>query len=325
MAADSVIGAIGNRRRGWGRPTGVRLLLAGLVVTTALLAAACSSGGGGASGGSTTLPEIDPKGDEAARLEAAQVRWAAAGIEDYRWTFRRICFCPPATADVRVEGGEADRSSIAIEFGHPEDLDFTTMEELYGFIADEIERSDEVTVDYDPVTGQVRSVEADRIATGVDDELGYDVLSFVPEDQHRPALAELELTESYPCGHGFQGSNAAQTIGLTADFVAPAGDPDPVVHLPDPAWEVTVVRGEHLFANWCNDLVPPGSPEPRVTASLPVVAGTIGFEGPVPGPDAHTDRFTGRLTDLVVEKPDGTRVTLPDATLVNDAWGGAAG
>lgn len=301
-------------------------LLAGLVVAAGLVAGACSSGGStGASGGSTTLPEIDPKGDESARLAAAEERWAAAGIDDYRWTFRRVCFCPPMTTEVRVEGGEADRSSIAIEYGHAEDLDFATMEELYGVIADEIERSDEVTVDYDPVTGQVRSFTADRITTGVDDELGYDVLSFVPDAQHRPSLARLDLTESFPCGHGFQGSNAAQTLGLTADFVAPAGDPAATVTLPDPAWEVAVLRGEHLFANWCNDLVPPGTPERRVTASLPVVAGTITFDGPVPGPDAHTDRVTVHLTGLVVEKPDGTRVTLPDATLVNEAWGGAAG
>lgn len=300
-------------------------LLAGLVIAVALVAGACSSGGEGESGGSTTLPEIDPKGDESARLDAARERWAAAGIEDYRWTFRRVCFCPPATADVRVEAGEADRSSIAVEFGYPEDLDFTTMEELYGFIADEIERSDEVTVDYDPVTGQVRSFTADRIITGVDDELGYQVLSLVLEDQHRPSLAQVELTESYPCGRGFQGSNAAQTVGLTAEFVAPSGDPDATVTLPDPAWDVTVLRGEHLFANWCNDVVAPGDPQRRLTASFLVVAGTITFVGPAPGPDAHTDRFSALLTDLVVEKPDGTRVTLPDVDLVNESWGGAAG
>lgn len=300
-------------------------LLARLVVALALLAGACSSGGGGGSGGSTTLPEIGPKGDETARLEAAQARWAGAGIEDYRWTFRRMCFCPPMTADVRVEGGEADRSSIAIEFGHAEDLDFTTMEELYGVIADEIERSDEVTVDYDPVTGQVRSFTADRITTGVDDELGYDVLSLVPKEQYRPSLAQVELTESFPCGHGFQGANAAQTVGLTADFVAPTGDPEAIVMLPDPAWDVTVLRGEHLFANWCNDVLAPGDLVPRIMVSFPVVAGTITYDGPAPGPDAHTDRFTARLTGLVVEKPDGTRVTLPDVDLVNESWGGAAG
>ena len=157
-------------------------LLAGIVVAITLIAGGCASGHGdeGASGGSTTLPEIDPKGDQVARLEAARERWAAAGIEDYRWTFTRLCFCPPLSADIRVEGGEADRSSIEIEFGYPDDLDFTTMEELFDFIEDEIARSDEVTVDYDPVTGQVRGFDADRITTAVDDELGYDVTSLVP-------------------------------------------------------------------------------------------------------------------------------------------------
>ena len=217
------------------------------------------------------------------------------------------------------------RSSIEVEFGYRDDLDFTTMEALFDKVEEEIDRSDEVTVDYDEVTGQVRSFDADRIRQGIDDELGYEVTSFVPADQRRPPLDRVELTESFPCGHGFQGSNAAQTVGLTADVVAAAGDPAAVVTLPDPDWEVTVLRGEHLFANWCNDVAAPGTPERRVTATLPIAAGTITFEGPVPGADAHTDRFTARFSGVEVRKPDGTRVTLPDATLVNDAWGGAAG
>lgn len=160
------------------------------IAVAAVVVAGCASSGGGAGGGTsgtkattTTVPEIPAAGDEADRLEAARARWEAAAIDDYTWSFTRVCFCPPLSAEVRVEGGRAVPESIEVEFGEVEDLDFATMEELFDFIGHEIDHSDEVTVEYDPDTGQVRSFDADRITTAVDDELGYQVERLVPADQ----------------------------------------------------------------------------------------------------------------------------------------------
>lgn len=69
-----------------------------------------------------SLPEIGNAGDEPDRLDAARVRWEAAGIDSYTWSFTRVCFCPPLTAEVRVEDGEAVDERIDVEFGEVDDL-----------------------------------------------------------------------------------------------------------------------------------------------------------------------------------------------------------
>ncbi len=303
-------------------------LLAAIVFAT-VLAVGCTSTDDGEQGGSTsTLPEIDGAGDETARLDAARARWEAAGIDDYTWSFARLCFCPQLTAEVTVEAGEAVRESIEDydQFpAEPAELQFRTMEELFDVIEREIDESDEVMVEYDPETGQVARFDADRITEAVDDELGYQVESFVPADQRRPDLSDVELTESHPCGYGFHGSNTAQTVGVNLDIDRSGGRPAAVTTLPDPQWTATLLRGEHLFVNWCNDLVPPGTPERRETASLPIVAGTISIDGRVPAFDDYGAEVAATLTGLVVEQSDGTRIDLADAELLNTNWGGAAG
>lgn len=308
--------------------------LALLVIALVIVAGCSSSDGGGSSASSsgrsstTTLPEIESAGDEADRLEAARTRWEAAGIDDYTWSFTRVCFCPQLTAEVTVEAGQAVRVSVDDDDQFPAEsaeLEFRTIEELFDVIEREIDESDEVTVDYDPETGRVLRFDADRITEAVDDELGYQVESFVPADQRRPDLSDVELTESYPCGYGFHGSNTAQTVGVTLEIDTSAGRPAAVTTLPDRQWTATVLRGEHLFANWCNDLVAPGTPERLVAESLPLVAGTITIDGPVPAFAAYGTEVTATLTGLVAEQADGTQVELPDAELVNTNWGGAAG
>lgn len=176
-----------------------------------VVVAGCTSAENGGLGGSTsTLPEIDGAGDEAARLDAARVRWEAAAIDDYTWSFTRLCFCPPLSAEVEVAAGEVVREDVVDDDRFPADsteLDFRTMEDLFDLLQREIRDSDAVTVDYEPDTGQVVNFQADRIANVADDELGYHVDSFVPADERHPDLRDVDLTESYPCGYGFQGSN----------------------------------------------------------------------------------------------------------------------
>jgi hypothetical protein len=303
-------------------------LVTGLLVVVAGCSDGASrgpDGSGAAETSSTALPVIESRDDEVARLAAARARWEAAGIDSYAWSFTRICFCPPLTAEVQVEGGEAVSEDIDVDFGDAGELDFTTMEELFDFIADEIRQSDEVTVDYDSDTGQVRSFDADRITRAVDDELGYQVQSLVPADQRRPDLGDVELTESFPCGHGFQASNTGQTVGLFLAMEQPSGRPARTIELPDPQWRAIVVRGEDLFANWCDDLIVSGEPTPERTATLPLIAGTVTFDGPVPARNEFGARATVRLTGLVAREPDGSEVELQDAVVVNENWGGGAG
>ncbi len=136
-------------------------------------------------------------GGEAARLEAARARWADAGIEDYTWRFTRSCFCPPLSGEVRVADGVAvDVSRITDPrwAGDGDELEFTTMEQLFDLIEGEIEASEEVTAEYDPTTGRVRRFDAAGRSDTVDDERGYEVTSFVGGDEGADASTRVVLT-----------------------------------------------------------------------------------------------------------------------------------
>lgn len=118
------------------------------MLAVSMLVVGCSSGDNDGDSTATTLPVITDAGDQGDRLAAARVRWEAADIDDYTWSFTRLCFCPPLTAEVRVDDGEAADQDIDVEFGEVDELDFATMEDLFDVIEHEIEQSDEVAADY---------------------------------------------------------------------------------------------------------------------------------------------------------------------------------
>ncbi len=154
-----------------------------LLVAAAILLASCGRG-------------ESPASAQAARLDAARSRWAAAGVDDYTWRFARECFCPQVSAEVRVaDGAAADVSRLTDPRwpGEVPELEFTTMDELFDLIERELGESDEVTAMYDPETGQVRRVDFDRMADAVDDERAYEVTSFVPTEEVPEALTLVEL------------------------------------------------------------------------------------------------------------------------------------
>jgi hypothetical protein len=96
--------------------------------------------------------------------------------------------------------------------------------------------------------------------------------------------------------------------------------------LPDDEWDARVVVGEHLFENWCDDVVSGDDPEPRTDETWPIVAGTIAFGGSVDTlPPADGAPVVAHLSGLVAERPDGTRVPIEDLDVRNTVWGGAAG
>jgi hypothetical protein len=142
-----------------------------LVVAIVLLASACASASG--SGPVVTDPE-------ATELQAARQRWAAAGIDDYVWTFRRYCFCPPLRVRVRVQDGLARERTVLEGFQEETSFDFVTMEALFDEIDEELATADDVDARYDPATGAVISVRFDRRVDAVDDELEWRVPQLEP-------------------------------------------------------------------------------------------------------------------------------------------------
>ena len=65
------------------------------------------------------------------------------------------------------------------------------------------------------------------------------------------------------------GSGAVEVVDLTQ----PLNERTPVIQLPDPGWVAAVHVGEELYANWCNDVIDPSQPQPRIDESWGMFAG----------------------------------------------------
>ncbi len=142
-----------------------------------------------------------------------------------------------------------------------------------------------------------------------------------------PALGET-LTEDWGCGYGFAAGNPDQTVGLVIQLQprmqVDQGRLPAQTDLGDGPWDAVVRQGEHLFANWCDDVIDTSEPQPEVTAELPVVEGTM---------EVTTGRLhqecpsvvVAQLTGVVAEGEDGQRVELGDLDVRNDSWGCFAG
>ena len=142
-----------------------------------------------------------------------------------------------------------------------------------------------------------------------------------PPESGSPEFAPDELTEARGCGYGFQIGRPDQRVAMFARHPeGPAASG--TVTLPAEAWTLTVRFGEDLFANWCDDVMEAGEPEPEVTEEWQVVEGTL--EVTVPA-DRAQGRATLVATGLVAERPDGERVPLGDITIANDFYGTIAG
>lgn len=124
----------------------------------ALVSFGCSTG---------TSSDADEPGDFA----AAQQRWEAAALTDYRFDFEQQCFCvreqvQPVTIEVRdgrivrVVSRETGEELTAVE-----GLQWRTIPDLFRVISDA--RQDEVTpltVQYDPELGYPAHIEAGSLA-----------------------------------------------------------------------------------------------------------------------------------------------------------------
>ena len=137
-------------------------------------------------------------------------------------------------------------------------------------------------------------------------------------------IAEIDtLTETYGCGTGFWIGNPEQTTALRIAFRSADGRPESVT-LPHPDWTAELVDGRNLYANWCDDVIEVGEPEPQRTRVLPVVSGRLEIVGEPPAP-FEGGLLSVRATDLVIDIGDGETRQLGDIEIENPSWGFFAG
>lgn len=138
---------------------------------------------------------------------------------------------------------------------------------------------------------------------------------------------DLAAMDEYGCGFGFWLGSPGEEVAVrfaAANEVAAEGHMPQQATLPDDAWDATVLVGEDLYANWCDDVLEPGEPEPAVAERWPITAGTITLHGPATT-DVCPHEARATVTGLEATRPDGTTVELGERELANDAWGCFAG
>lgn len=136
-------------------------------------------------------------------------------------------------------------------------------------------------------------------------------------------LSRALFTDHHGCGFGFQSSDPDQhwalRIGLTAAEPPPPGR----ITLPDDRFEVTVLHGDRLFADHCDDVREVFEPLPVVVATWPVSAGTFVYPGE-PATDCSAGSVSTELIGARVDTPAGS-VDLEPVTLWNPTFGCFAG
>jgi hypothetical protein len=138
---------------------------------------------------------------------------------------------------------------------------------------------------------------------------------------------DLAALDEYGCGYGFWLGSPDQAVAVrfAADNESVTeGELPQQTTLPDDAWDATVLIGEDLYANWCDDVLEPGEPEPAVNERWPITAGTITLLAPAPA-DVCPHEARATATGLEATRPDGATVELGGRELVNDGWGCFAG
>lgn len=138
---------------------------------------------------------------------------------------------------------------------------------------------------------------------------------------------DLSTMEEYGCGFGFWLGSPDEEVAVrtaASNELVIEGELPQETTLPDPAWDATLLIGKDLYANWCDDVLEPGEPEPAVADEWPITAGTITLQGPAPA-DVCPHEVRATATGLEATRPDGTTVELEGRELANDTWGCFAG
>lgn len=179
----------------------------------ALAGAACGdstavvdAGGTGTTPPPTTAPAV-PDGVDVAALEDlgdARLRWEAAALDTYRYTYTRACECGLETRGpnrVLVRDGVVDEV-VAADTGEPVDVVEPAIDELFDRIEASILAGEQVSVTYDEALGHPVSVALDIEAMAVDGGYGIEIRSVTEgaddgdHDAARGALADLEAAQA---------------------------------------------------------------------------------------------------------------------------------
>ena len=141
-----------------------------------------------------------------------------------------------------------------------------------------------------------------------------------------PVISAAKLTTPWGCGYGFHVSDTGQTVALMVEWSSDLrGDPATSIAPSGPLsggdWTAGLNLGHDLFANWCNDVIDPSTPEAVVDESLEVVEGTLTLDGDLP----EQGEVTAHLTGVVARRADGSTVELGDLDVSNPCWGCFAG
>lgn len=138
-----------------------RLIVRGLLLLTA---ASCS------------ITATTGRSSEELELARNRQRWASAGIHDYEFDFRRLCFClDEATEPVHiVVRQDVITSVVRTRDGQPASMRVTAWPRVDELFADVQQRLDQrverLDVRYDPTYGYPRSIVVDIALMAADDE-----------------------------------------------------------------------------------------------------------------------------------------------------------
>ncbi|MDW3215761.1 MAG: DUF6174 domain-containing protein [Ilumatobacteraceae bacterium] len=258
----------------------------------------------------STTPGETPRYDAErmrADLAAARERWTAQNWTSYRYTYTPSCYC--------------DRQEVTVEAidGHTVDsggLDWArTIEQWFDEIDAAIGTAADIRVTYD-ATGAPTSLYIDVEETIADEEFGYELIAL---EQVTDSL-DAFLDDDYGCGYGFAAANAGQTVSMVVGFVDIDWEQGPVAGAYDLAdLDGAIHFGVDLMANWCDDVIEEGEPEPLVDETWNIVSGTLEV--------SPTDNrlATGTFTDVVAVDADGHEHLLGDVEIANGMWGFFAG
>lgn len=110
-----------------------------------------------------------------AELERAEARWRRAGIEDYAYTFRWVCFCPHEQVRITIRGGILESVETVPPGRSPIDPSrYGPIEDLFAFLRDAIDRrAFAIVAQYDPETGVPTMSSVDYLRDAIDDEAGF--------------------------------------------------------------------------------------------------------------------------------------------------------
>ena len=257
-----------------------------------------------------TTPETEPRYDPvqaASELAAARERWASGDHTSYRLRYTPMCFCPreELTADVVV-----GRVVGPVDAGPVRSIEqwFDEIEAAIGTAAD-------IRVTYDD-TGAPASLYIDVDEMIADEEFGYELVDIEPVTDGLEAF----LDDEYGCGYGFASATADQSASMIVSFTDIDWETGPELGTYDLAdLDGTIRFGIDLMANWCDDVVEPGEPEPIVDETWEIVGGSLDF--------SQTDNrlAVGVFTDVVAVDADGNEHQLGDVEVANGMWGFFAG